>query len=100
MNAAALATPLAAFTAGLVTRVHCAAMCGPLGCALLGGKAARGNAWPALTIYHGVRCGAYALLGGIFGALGGSAAGLFGASLSRALPWAFALLFLGIAFGF
>jgi sulfite exporter TauE/SafE len=100
MDTAALATPLAAFTAGLVTSVHCAAMCGPLGCALLGGgKARRGNAWPALVIYHGTRGGAYALLGGVFGALGGSAAGLFGTSLSRVLPWAFALLFLGIAFG-
>ena len=46
-----------------------------------------------LAIYRGTRGGAYALLGGIFGALGGSAAGLFGTSLSRALP------FLGIVFG-
>jgi sulfite exporter TauE/SafE len=100
MDAAALTPPLAAFTAGLVTSVHCAAMCGPLGCALLGGgKAGRGNVWPALATYHATRAGAYAVLGGIFGALGGSAAGIFGASFSRALPWAFALLFLGIAFG-
>ena len=100
MDATALATPLAAFTAGLVTSVHCAAMCGPLGCALLGGRgAAAGEVRRSAALYHCARAGSYALCGGVLGTIGTSAAGLFGASASRALPWAFALLFVCIAFG-
>ena len=100
MDAAAFATPLAAFTAGLVTSVHCAAMCGPLGCAVLArSKAAPGELRTATALYHGSRIASYAAIGGGLAAIGQSAAGIFGASLSRALPWALALLFLAIALG-
>ena len=37
--AAAISSPGAAFTAGLVTSLHCAGMCGPLACGLMPGKA-------------------------------------------------------------
>ena len=53
----------------------------------------------ATASYHGARMLSYSLIGGILGAVGVSAAGLFGANVSRALPWAFALLFVGIAWG-
>lgn len=100
MDAAAFATPLAAFTAGMVTSVHCAAMCGPLGCALLArSRAAPGELRTAAALYHVSRIASYAAIGGVLGVIGQSAAGFFGASLSRALPWALALLFLAIAFG-
>lgn len=100
MVAADFATPLAAFTAGLVTSLHCAAMCGPLGCALLGGrKASAREQRVAAFSYHGARVVAYAAVGAMLGALGRSAAGLFHAPISRLLPWAFAALFIVVAFG-
>lgn len=101
MSAAAdLATPLAAFTAGLVTSLHCAAMCGPLGCALLGGqKRSASEQLKAGLCYHAARIVAYTLVGGVLGFVGRSAAGLFHAPISRALPWALAALFLVVAFG-
>ncbi len=100
MDAAAFSTPFAAFVAGLVTSVHCAAMCGPLGCALLGRRTnAPGQLRIATALYHASRILAYALIGGILGAIGQGAAGIFGATISRALPWAMALLFVAIAFG-
>lgn len=100
MVAADFATPLAAFTAGLVTSLHCAAMCGPLGCALLGGRkaSAREQSFAAFS-YHASRVIAYAAVGAVLGALGRSAAGLFNAPISRLLPWAFAALFMVVAFG-
>jgi sulfite exporter TauE/SafE len=98
--AANFATPLAAFTAGLVTSLHCAAMCGPLGCALLNRqKCAPREQCYALACYHGSRMLAYAAVGGLLGWIGRSAAGLFHAPISRMLPWAFAALFLIVAFG-
>jgi len=100
MSAADLATPLAAFVAGLVTSVHCAAMCGPLGCALLGAQNATPREWwTAAACYHGTRIVAYAAIGGMLGAVGMSAAGLFHTPISRFLPWALALLFVVVAFG-
>lgn len=100
MIAADIATPLAAFTAGLVTSLHCAAMCGPLGCALLGGRnASAREQTTAAVCYHGSRALAYATIGGLLGVLGKSAAGLFHAPISRLLPWAFAALFIVVAFG-
>lgn len=99
-SAADFATPLAAFAVGVVTSVHCAAMCGPLGCALLGGqKATAGERRTAAAVYHATRTLSYALVGALLGFLGQSAAGLFHAPLSRALPWAFALLFVVVALG-
>lgn len=90
----AIATPFAAFVAGLVTSVHCTAMCGPLTCAAFG--RAR-TAWTPL-LYHLTRLLSYALAGGILGMAGRHAAGLFSTAPARALPWAFALLFLAFAF--
>jgi len=100
MNAADFATPLAAFLAGMVTSVHCAAMCGPLGCALLGTKTASPAEWRrAVLCYHTARAGSYALVGALLGGIGMSAGGLFHAPVSRALPWAMAAFFVIIALG-
>jgi len=97
---AAFSTPFAAFVAGLVTSVHCAAMCGPLGCALLGRRESSPQQVRVSTaLYHAARIVSYALIGGILGAVGQGAAGIFGAAISRALPWAMALLFVAMAFG-
>ncbi|MDR3401097.1 MAG: sulfite exporter TauE/SafE family protein [Chthoniobacter sp.] len=100
MNAADFATPFAAFLAGMVTSVHCAAMCGPLGCALLGTKTASPAEWRhAVFCYHAARAVSYASVGALLGGIGMSAGGLFHAPVSRALPWAMASFFVIIALG-
>jgi len=100
MNSADFATPLAAFVAGMVTSVHCAVMCGPLGCALLGTRTAtRSEMRNAAISYHAARLVSYSTVGAILGTVGAAAGGLFHTSFSRALPWAMALFFVVIAFG-
>lgn len=100
MDPGAATTPLAAFTAGLVTSLHCSVMCGPLGCALLAspGTTPR-ERQAALGAYHGMRVASYTVIGSMLGALGLAAAGLFDAAPSRWLPWMLALLFLLLALG-
>lgn len=95
-------TPLAAFTAGLITSIHCSGMCGPLTCAFFGAKPGTPREMQIATgIYHLSRLFTYTLIGGLLGALGHSAAKtLFASGPSQWLPWAFALLFILIAFRF
>jgi sulfite exporter TauE/SafE len=83
-----VATPVAAFLAGLATSLHCAVMCGPLACAL-GAKPAR---------YHRSRMVAYSVVGGLCGGLGEGLAALFQAPPLRLTPWALAIVLIGIAF--
>ena len=85
---AALATPFAAFAAGLATSVHCAAMCGPLACALR---------VPPVS-YHASRFVSYALAGALCGLAGGIVATAFQGSTARIVPWIFVtvLLMLGL----
>jgi len=100
MNAADFATPLAAFVAGMMTSVHCAVMCGPLGCALLNTRnAAPGEMRKAAFCYHAARIVSYGVVGASLGAMGAAAGGIFHTSFSRMLPWVMALLFVVIAFG-
>lgn len=100
MNAADFATPLAAFVAGMVTSVHCAVMCGPLGCALFGAKPGTPREMrQAVCSYHAMRLLSYSVVGATLGALGGAAAGVFHTSFSRLLPWAMAAFFVVLAFG-
>jgi uncharacterized protein len=71
-------TVTAAFALGIAGSLHCFVMCGPLACAAQGGrKGATGAA------YHLARVAAYAVVGGVLGALG-SAVRL---PLAGALPW-------------
>jgi sulfite exporter TauE/SafE len=85
----ALATPIAAFTAGLATSLHCAAMCGPLACAV-GAKPLR---------YHASRMVAYTLAGGLCGTLGQAVVTLMDSAPLRLAPWAMAIVLLGLALG-
>ena len=89
-----IATPFAAFVAGLITSVHCTGMCGPLTCAAFGRTR---TALPPL-VYQLARLASYSLAGGLLGMAGQRAADLFSTAPARALPWAFALLFLAFAF--
>jgi len=95
MDASALTTPLAIFTAGVVTSVHCSAMCGPLTCAMLPQK----DSPTAICAYHAGRAASYMVIGGILGALGRSATAIFTGSPSRFLPWVLIALFVAIGLG-
>ena len=73
---------IAALVTGLSSSPHCAAMCGPLACAV-GGAARRGP--PAIAWQLG-RLGAYATVGALAGGLGRGLVS-FSPPLLRALPW-------------
>jgi sulfite exporter TauE/SafE len=102
-----LTSPLAAFSAGVVTSLHCSGMCGPLTCALFGsnakqqeGEGSGAKPWLVGGVYHFSRLISYSLIGGILATVGRTAANaLFTSAPGRLLPWAFALVFLLMAFG-
>lgn len=97
MDLDSISTPLAAFTAGVVTSFHCSAMCGPLSCSLLGRSDA--DLRLATGLYHTTRLFSYTILGGILGFAGLGATGLFSGRPAHLLPWAFVIVFLIIALG-
>src|SRR5581483_3142093 len=85
LNLGDTTTPLAAF---------CAGMCGLLTCAMFGACAKSETA-----VYQGARVLAYSVLGGMLAVAGYPAARLFTSSPARLMPWAFALVFIALAFG-
>lgn len=87
-----------ALIAGLVTSVHCVAMCGPLSCAFAPSKA--GDAEPAviLTSYHLAKLLAYAIVGSLAGAFGSVVIRMVESSWLNFLPWILVLFFLMVAF--
>src|SRR5688572_20382934 len=89
MDASLLTTPLAAFAAGMATSLHCAAMCGPLACAV-GCKPAN---------YHLSRLISYTLAGALLGGVGWTIRGYFDGTLSRLVPWLLAVVLVMIGFG-
>ena len=104
MELAAVNSPAAAFVAGLVTSLHCAAMCGPLSCALMPGpaspglrRASRDDPMTVSTVYHVCRLAGYATLGALAGGIGRAPLLWLSQSALRWLPWALVLLFVGIA---
>jgi uncharacterized protein len=120
-DVAVVHSPAAAFCAGLVTSLHCAAMCGPICCSLLfhnratavpskvGGRAlalhsevrpgaiAR-DVGTIATVYHLCRLTGYAVFGGIVAGLGKIPLLALPNSWVRLLPWVLVLVFIGIAF--
>jgi sulfite exporter TauE/SafE len=97
MELAAVNGPAAAFVAGLVTSLHCAAMCGPLACLLGPAKGERVDASTLHSAYHGARLLGYAALGAAAGGLGAAPAALLDAPITRALPWVMVLYFVAVA---
>jgi hypothetical protein len=97
MELAAINSPVAAFVAGLVTSLHCAAMCGPLACALLPVRGDRHDAQTVSTVYHVCRLAGYATLGALAGGLGRAPLSWLSQSALRWLPWALVLFFLALA---
>ena len=84
--------------AGLVTSVHCVAMCGPLSCAFISKHGEVASLPFVLTGYHLSRVLSYALVGGLAGAFGSVVIGYLQGSWLSYLPWLLALFFMGVAF--
>lgn len=74
---------------GLTGSVHCLLMCGPLACAGLPGVGGP-EKWRAVLAYQSARVGAYALVGGLLGALGGGVTRALAVSARPYLPWVMA----------
>ena len=70
-NPLALINPLTALVAGFATSLHCVGMCGPLVLALPGGQT-RQRFVVGRLLYSAGRLTTYAVLGGLFGLLGGA----------------------------
>lgn len=90
----------AAFVAGLVTGVHCAGMCGPIGCAVFSLGKTHSRPMLALTFgtYHVGRLLSYASIGALAGALGSRVTLALGAPVAQIVPWMMLLLILAAVF--
>ena len=87
-----------AFIAGLVSSVHCVAMCGPLSCVFLTGRVNKVNPHIIMSSYHLSKLIGYILVGALAGAFGGSLINLLHNSWLNYLPWVLVIFFLTIAF--
>ncbi len=87
-----------AIVAGLVTSVHCVAMCGPLSCAFATKKTDDASMHVVLTSYHIAKLTAYTLIGALAGAFGGVVLGAVKDSWLNYLPWILVLFFFGVSF--
>lgn len=87
-----------AFVAGLVTSVHCVAMCGPLSCAFAPNKANDAEPAVVLTSYHLAKLLSYAVVGCLAGAFGSVVIQTVEASWLNLLPWVLVVFFLIVAF--
>ena len=87
-----------ALIAGLVTSVHCVAMCGPLSCAFTPTKANEASPHLVLTSYHIAKLFSYALVGTLAGGFGSAVIRSVESSWLNYLPWVLVLFFLVVAF--
>jgi uncharacterized protein len=94
---ASVSSPAAALIAGLVTSLHCAAMCGPLACAVMPVRREQGDVSTAATTYHLSRLAGYCALGALAGGLGRMPLAWLSLSALRWLPWLGVLFFVGLA---
>lgn len=90
MSAPVIETTVAALTAGLITSLHCAGMCGPLTCAALPRPSAA---------YHLGRFASYGVIGAACGALGARPLDWLTHSPLSVLPWFMVVVLLAMAFG-
>ena len=97
-NAADITGPLAALVAGMVTSLHCAAMCGPLACSACTRRNGEGSLSAAL-IYHGSRLTAYTLVGLAAGLIGRRLSDALTGGATRMVAWVFLLFFLVVLTG-
>jgi len=87
-----------ALIAGLVTSVHCVAMCGPLSCAFTPTQKDDASQHLVLTSYHIAKLFSYALVGTLAGAFGSVVIRSVESSWLNLLPWVLVAFFLAVAF--
>lgn len=87
-----------AFVAGLVTSVHCVAMCGPLSCAFAPQPNERVHPAKILSAYHLGKLVAYSVVGAFLGAFGSVIFSVLSSAWLSRLPWMLVLFFLLVAF--
>ena len=87
-----------AMIAGLITSVHCVAMCGPLSCAFTPSKPGDPEPAVVLTSYHLAKLLSYAIVGTLAGAFGSIVIQTVESSWLNLLPWVLVLFFLIVAF--
>ncbi|NCG08083.1 MAG: sulfite exporter TauE/SafE family protein [Verrucomicrobia bacterium] len=87
-----------ALLAGLVTSVHCVAMCGPLSCAFMPVKKGEASPHVVLTVYHLSKLLAYLVVGALAGAFGSVILGAVQDSWLNYLPWFLVFFFIAVAF--
>ena len=87
-----------ALIAGLITSVHCVAMCGPLACVFAPNKAKDASPQLVLTCYHLAKLVSYALVGTLAGTLGSGVIRSVSSSWLNLLPWILVVFFLVVAF--
>lgn len=89
-----------ALLAGLMTSLHCAGMCGPLGCLLAPRRDAQTSFLTLASTYQVARLLSYTLAGAVAGGLGLLAlswTGYYWSSAWHWLPWALPVLLLSLA---
>jgi sulfite exporter TauE/SafE len=89
---------VSALIAGLITSVHCVAMCGPLSCAFTPTRADQASPQLVLTCYHLAKLFAYGLVGALAGAFGSVVIRSVESSWLNYLPWILVAFFLVVAF--
>jgi uncharacterized protein len=87
-----------AMIAGLITSVHCVAMCGPLSCAFSPTRANDASPQLVLTSYHLAKLLSYAIVGALAGIFGSVVIRMVERSWLNYLPWILVLFFLVVAF--
>jgi len=84
--------------AGLVTSIHCVAMCGPLSCAFAPTRTADAPPMIILTGYHLSKLLSYTLIGALAGAFGSQVINQLEGSWMRFIPWILVAFFVVVAF--
>lgn len=87
-----------ALIAGLITSVHCVAMCGPLSCAFAPTRREDASPQVVLTCYHLAKLFSYAVVGTLAGAFGSVVIRSVESSWLNYLPWILVVFFLVVAF--
>lgn len=87
-----------ALIAGLITSVHCVAMCGPLSCAFAPTRERDASPQLVLTTYHLAKLFSYGLVGALAGAFGSIILRFVERSWLSYLPWILVVFFLVVAF--
>ena len=87
-----------ALIAGLITSLHCVAMCGPLSCAFAPTRTELASPQLVLTCYHLAKLLSYALVGALAGTFGSVVIRSVESSWLNYLPWILVVFFLVVAF--